>query len=145
MGVPLSLFRIALGIAQGIALHLLQSVFDSVVMIIVGRLSTYSIEVFFPTFFLAFPFICEKCASICTKQCGGCWALWAINRFQCIVKVLHVISVCKRLDFFCFLAQPGVLPFPKPVLDCLTNVAVGRLLQQFRAKIGISSHQRTHN
>ena len=33
--------------------------------------------------------------------------LWAINRFQCIVGIIRVVSICKRLGFFCFLAQPG--------------------------------------
>ena len=40
----------------------------------------------------------------------------------------------KRLNFFCFLAQPGVLHVPEPVLDCLTNIAVGSLLG-YRASI----------
>ena len=34
----------------------------------------------------------------------------------------------KNLNFFCFLAQPGVLHVTEPVLDCLTNIVVGSLL-----------------
>ena len=35
-----------------------------------------------------------------------------INCFQCIVKLHHGHSDCKRLDSFCFLAQPGILHIP---------------------------------
>ena len=72
--------------------------------------------------------ICEKSASICTEQCGGSRALWVINGFQCIMKFLHVLTVRKRLNFFCFLPLPGILQVPKFGLDCLTNVAVGCFL-----------------
>ena len=58
------------------------------------------------------------------RQWGGSRTLWAINRFQCIMERHHVLSVCKRLDCFCSLAQPVVLHVPKPVLDCLTNIDV---------------------
>ena len=67
------------------------------------------------------PFICEKSASICTEQCGDSGTLWAINDFQCIKKFLHVLSVRKRLNFFCFLPQPGILHVPNLGLDCLIN------------------------
>ena len=48
---------------------------------------------------------------------------WAINCFQCIMELLHI----QRLNFFCFLAQPGVVYVSEPVLDFLTNIAVGSL------------------
>ena len=41
----------------------------------------------------------------------------------------HKQFSCKRLIFIYVLAQPGVLHVPEPVLDCLTNIAVGRLLE----------------
>ena len=52
----------------------------------------------------------------------------SLNGFQCILKVLHDLSVRKRLNFFCFLPQPGNLHVPKPGLDCLTNIAAGYFL-----------------
>ena len=61
-------------------------------------------------------------------QCGGSRAVWVINRFQSIMKFLPVLSVRKRLHFFCFLPHPGILHVPKLGLDCLTNVAIGCFL-----------------
>ena len=34
----------------------------------------------------------------------------------------------KRLNFFCFLVQPGVVHVTEPVVDSLTNIVVGSLL-----------------
>ena len=48
--------------------------------------------------------------------------------------IFHVLSVCKRLYFSCFLAQLGVPHYPEPILNCLTSIAVGRLLG-YRASI----------
>ena len=65
--------------------------------------------------------------------------LWAINYFQCIMELLHVLSVCKRLDFFCFLAEPGVLFVPEPALDRLSNIAVGSYCIQSKCHLGVHS------
>ena len=45
-----------------------------------------------------------------------------VNCFELIMKLLYVLFIYKRLDFFCFLAQPGVLHVREPVIYCLTNV-----------------------
>ena len=47
---------------------------------------------------------------------------------QCIRKHLYVLSVCRRLTCFCFLAHPAVLHVPKPVLECRRNITVGNPL-----------------
>ena len=40
----------------------------------------------------------------------------------------------KNCIAFAFFTQPGVFHVPESVLDCLTNIAVGRLLE-YRASI----------
>ena len=84
-------------------------------------------RMFYPSFKDSL-FICEKNASICTEQYGGSRALWTINGFHYIMKLLHALSVRKSLNIFCFLPQPGILHVPKLGLDRLTNVAVGCLI-----------------
>lgn len=46
-------------------------------------------------------FICHKCGS---------------RTLQCIMEHLHAIVICKRLNFFRFLAQPGIQHVPNSAL-----------------------------
>ena len=109
-------------IKQSIALYLWQSV-DSIVISNDGRLSTllkcsaHLFKIASLSVRIVLPYALSK----------GVWHqnFWAINCFQCIMELLHILSVYKRLNFFCFLAQPGVLHVTEPALDCLTNIVVG--------------------
>ena len=72
-------------------------------------------------------FVSQKTSSICTKEWGGSWALGTIYCLECIKELLHILSVCKGLDFISHFAQPGVLHVSEPSLYCLAYVWIGSL------------------
>ena len=64
----------------------------------------------------------QKTSSICTKGWGGSSALGTIYCLECIKELLHILSVCKRLNFISLFAQPGVLHVSEHSLYCVAYV-----------------------
>ena len=58
---------------------------------------------------------------------GGFWALGTIYYLKCIKELLHIVFVCKGLDFISRFAQPGVLHVSESSPDCLTYDWIGSL------------------
>ena len=53
--------------------------------------------------------------------------LRTINCLKCIKELLHILSVCKGLDFISLFVQRGALHVSEPSLNCLTYVWIGSL------------------